>query len=67
MYDFGNRTPTDLKDKWRDLEKNEEECLRRLRLAGEAERKRKSELNKQSDQPAQKKQRESDHNFCISW
>jgi len=35
-YDFGDRTAHDLKDKWRNLEKNEQECL--ARIAAEQER-----------------------------
>jgi len=34
-YDFGDRTAHDLKDKWRNLEKNEQECLARITVEQE--------------------------------
>jgi len=40
-FDFGDRTSVDLKDKWRNLEKNESECLRRIQETREREKKRK--------------------------
>jgi len=42
FYDFGDRTPADLKDKWRNLEKDQVECARRLK----EERKRSRNQNK---------------------
>jgi len=45
-YDFGDRKPHDLKDKWRNLQKNEQECLRRINLEHERVAKNRAEKKK---------------------